>query len=182
MKNLIKTTLVAMILTSSVMADVYVKGGVSTSEIDSTTPVSTTAYELAVGGDGHFESTGGLLLGGEVGYGTQSYEFSSGTIKDMQTFGGQIHLGWTFFNDLDIYGIAGYYATVMDYTYTDGSIDALNGSGLRYGAGIDYTIWEHLSVGVEYTTSTYNLENSVTTAELGTQIYNNIGGNIKFRF
>jgi opacity protein-like surface antigen len=67
----------------------------------------------------------------------------------------------------------------MDYTFSDGSTDTVTGGGMRYGAGVDYAIWEHLSVGVEYTITDYNFD---TTGNLATVRFTNIGGNIKFRF
>ena len=187
MKKVIGATLVAMALASGVMADGYIKGGVYTSESDSTSLYfadgSEIGYELAVGGNGHFDSTGGLLLGGEIQYSIQNSDLATtSTTKNMSTVGGQVHLGWTFFDDLDIYGIGGYYATAMDMTFNDGSYDTVTGAGIRFGAGIDYTIWEHLSVGAEYTTTTYDLEWASTTASTKAQTYTNFGGNIKLRF
>lgn len=182
MKKIVGTTLVAMALASGVMANsAYIKGGVYNTEADTSSSPSTTGYEVGFGGNGHFDSTGNFLFGGAVNYGYQSFEFASGTTNDMSTYGGQLHLGWTFIDDLDVYGIIGYYGTSMDYTFYDGSTDTVTGGGVRYGAGVDYTIWEHLSVGVEYTTTDYDLT-AGDGSSLGNTKFTNIGGNIKFRF
>jgi len=69
----------------------------------------------------------------------------------------------------------------MDYSFYDGSSDTVTGGGVRYGAGIDYKIWEHLSLGVEYTVTDYDLT-ADEGGELGDVKFTNIGGNIKFRF
>ncbi len=183
MKKILGTTLVAMALASGAMANSgYIKGEVfnSTAQLDN--KPSTTGFEVGFGGDGHFESTGNFLFGGAVNYGYQNYTFSSGTTNDMSTIGGELHLGWTFIDDLDVFGIVGYYGTTMDYTFSDGSTDTLTGGGIRYGAGVDYTIWKHLSVGVDYTTTKYNMTSANTNTNLGDVSFNNFGGNIKFRF
>ncbi|MFK5937468.1 MAG: outer membrane beta-barrel protein [Sulfurimonas sp.] len=182
MKKIVSTTLVVMALASGVMANsAYIKGGAYSTEADTSSKPSTTGYEVGFGGNGHFESTGNFLFGGEVDYGYQSFEFASGTTNDMSTYGGQLHLGWTFIDDLDVFGIIGYYGTSMDYTFSDGSTDTVTGYGMRYGAGVDYTIWKHLSVGVEYTTTDYDLT-AGDDSSLGNTKFTNIGGNIKFRF
>jgi len=185
MKKIVGTTLVAMALASGVMAsgittagDAFIQGTIYNTEVDTSSNPSTTGYEVGFGGHGHFGDTQ-VLFGGAINYGYQSFDFASGTTNDMSTYGGELHLGYTFIDDLDVFGIVGYYGTSMDYSFYDGSSDTVTGGGVRYGAGIDYKIWEHLSLGVEYTETNYDFD---TTGDLSTVKFTNIGGNIKFRF
>ncbi|WP_457745496.1 outer membrane protein [Sulfurimonas sp.] len=181
MKKILGTTLVAMALASSVLAgDAFIKGGVYSTEADTSTSPSTTGYEVGFGGHGHFGDTQ-ILFGGALNYGYQYFEFDSGTTNDMYTYGGELHLGYTFIDDLDVFGIVGYYGTSMDYTFYDGSYETVTGGGVRYGAGVDYTVWKNLSIGVEYTVTDYDLTDG-NGATLGNVKFTNIGGNIKFRF
>jgi hypothetical protein len=182
MKKILGSTVVAMALASSVLAgEAFFKGGVYSTEADTTTSPNTTGYEVGFGGHGHFESMGNFLYGGALNFGYQNFEFASGTTNDMFTYGGELHLGYTFIDDLDVFGIVGYYGTSMDYAFSDGSTDTLTGGGVRYGAGIDYTVWEHLSLGVDYTVTDYSVE-SENSFDYGDVKFTNIGANVKFRF
>jgi opacity protein-like surface antigen len=182
MKKILGSTVVAMALASGVMAgDAFIKGGVYNTEADIGSNPSTTGYEVGFGGHVHFESMSNFLYGCVLNIGYQNFEFASGTTNDMLTYGGELHLGYTFIDDLDVFGILGYYGTSMDYAFSDGSTDVVTGGGVRYGAGVDYAVLEHLSLGVEYTVTNYSLE-SESSFDSGDVKFTNIGANIKFRF
>jgi len=186
MKKILGTTLVAMALASGVMADAttggaFIKGGVYSTEADTDTNPSTIGYEVGFGGHGHFDKAGKFLFGGAVNYGYQEFYPTDDTYYEMTTYGGELHLGYTFIDALDVFGLAGYYGTSINYSSTAYGSGTVTGGGVRYGAGIDYTIWEHLSIGVKYTVTNYDLT-AENGAELGSTKLTNIGGNIKLRF
>ena len=163
----------------------YVKLGVfnsTASAPNESSHPSTIGYEIGVGGDGHLNATGNFLIGGAINLGHQNYTLKSIGTDSMYTFGGELHLGWTFFHKVNAYGIIGYYGTVMNATL-NGYDYTLTGSGVRYGADIDYAIWKHLSVGIDYTVTDYqNLTTEYSGTNVGSATFNNFGGNIKFRF
>lgn len=181
MKKIIGATLVAMVLTSGAMADMYVKGGIAQSTVDYTTEASGVNYELGFGGVGHFDATGGLLVGAELNVDFQSHTTSNQTDVDLGVIGASAILGWTFFDDLNVYGTIGYYMGGANYTFSDGFSDAVTADGTRISVAADYTIWEHLSVGAEYSAADYTLEGS-NGISYDNRTYTNLGANIKIRF
>jgi len=182
MKKILGTTLVAMVLASGVMAGgAYIKGGVYNTEANLDTNPSTTGYEVGFGGHGHFDEAGNILFGGELNYGYQYFDLSSGATSEMSFYGGELHLGYTFIDDLDVFGIVGYYGNSIEYVFSNGSVDNLTGSGVRYGVGIDYRVWKHLSLGAEYTVTNFDMYNEVG-ASVGDFDLTNIGVNVKLHF
>jgi len=186
LQKILSSAVVIMLLTSGVMADGYVKGSIYSSESDTTRTSNGTenGYQFSVGANGHLKATGNLFYGGEIGYSLQKSDLTSTDTKDMQVFGTQVHLGWTFFEDLDVYGILGYYVSSTEYRSNGNWYLNSDGEGPIFGLGADYAIWKHFSVGAEYTTTTYDLGWSSPSGSSyrTSETYTNISGNIKFRF
>lgn len=172
-------SLMIILLSSSLSADIYLKGGGGSLSADATGNPTSTMYQVGLGADNTFNN--GLYLGAELNYGWSEFTWSDTTYADNTSIAGEVHLGYTAFNDLNIYGIAGYGQVDLDYVFPDGSESKLSGSGFKYGGGIEYKIIKYISIGMEYTIIKPNL--SENGSGNGQDVkFNYISGNLKIRF
>lgn len=178
-KKILVNALAVGVMTTVASADGFIKLGAGQVEADTTSKPTTTKYNVGFGGNTHFAEN--FLIGGELSVGKGEFDFDSGTTNEFLSFGADLHLGYTFFDDLDIFAIAGYEMITMDYKFASGGSETLKGSGFKYGLGIDYSIIKNISFGAEYSTVNHSMEDS-NNADLGSVNMTYLGANVKFRF
>ncbi|MBE0513623.1 outer membrane beta-barrel protein [Sulfurimonas sp.] len=138
------SSLLALSLASSLMAENYVYVGASKADI---MEQSTTSFSIGYGFSKVFSNC--VMVGFSGSYHQGDYEESSATGSSwFNGLGVDFHLGYSPTKPLALYGIAGYQVQAIS--------SSTSADGFGYGAGVSYKFFEHVALALEY--RTYDME------------------------
>lgn len=98
-----------------------------------------------------------------------AFDLDAGKIESKSIYGlsGDLKLGYNVWDKLNIYAIGGY--KIQD-------LDGVDGYGFGYGAGVEYSITEHIVTAIEY--KTYHMDGR----NYKDYDYDTVGLILKYRF
>lgn len=145
LKKSVVSSLLALSLASSLVADNYVYVGAS--KADMMEDQSPTIFSVGYGFSKVFRNN--VMAGFSTSYHQGDFKNYSGS--DSSWFNGigiDFHLGYSPTKPLALYGIAGYQMQNISSSTSAG--------GFGYGAGVSYKVFEHVALALEY--RTYDME------------------------